>query len=94
MPSVTSVVTIDRTGRIVIPKDMRNAQRIRPGTKFLLVEGRDGRMWLQRLDPDELAKRLHEELKDVDLDPLIKKVKAEIAELAGLRYAAAVKGER
>lgn len=92
MPSVTSVVTIDRTGRIVIPKDTRKAQRILPGTKFLLVEGRDGRLWLQRLDPDELAKRLHEELKDVDLDPLIKKVKSEIAELAGLRYAA--KGER
>ncbi|MGI0149006.1 MAG: AbrB/MazE/SpoVT family DNA-binding domain-containing protein [Thermoplasmata archaeon] len=91
---MASVVTIDRTGRIVIPKETRKAQRIQPGTKFLLVEGRDGRLWLQRLDPDELAKRLHEELKDVDLDPLIKKVKAEIAELAGQRYAAAVTGKR
>ena len=91
---MTSVVTIDRTGRIVIPKETRKAQRIRPGTKFLLVEGRDGRLWLQRLDPDELAKRLDTELKDVDLDPLIAKVKAEISELASQRYGAAAKGER
>ena len=91
---MTSVVTIDRAGRIVIPKETRSAQRIRPGTKFLLVEGRAGRLWLQRLDPDEIAKRLHEELKDVDLDPLIKKVKAEIAEMAAQRYLAAVQAER
>ena len=91
---MTSVVTNDRAGRIVIPKETRSAQRIRPGTKFLLVEGRAGRLWLQRLDPDEIAKRLHEELKDVDLDPLIKKVKAEIAEMAAQRYLAAVQAER
>lgn len=81
-----TVVTIDRAGRIVIPKDTRTAQKIRPGTKFLLVEGGAGTLWLQRLNPEEIAKRLHEELKGIDLDPIIAKVKAEIAEMAAEKY--------
>lgn len=85
---MASVVTADKAGRIVIPKETRTAQRIRPGTKFLLVEGRDGRLWLQRLDPVELAKRIDEELQDVDLKPLIAKVEAEIKRLATERYPA------
>jgi AbrB family looped-hinge helix DNA binding protein len=91
---MASVVTIDRAGRIVIPKGTRESQGIRPGTRFLLVEGPSGRLWLQRLDPDELAKRLHEELKEVDLDPLIRKVKAEVAEMAVRRYGAIAKARR
>ncbi len=82
------VVTVDKAGRIVIPKETRTAQRIKPGTKFLLVEGRDGRMWLQRLDPEELARRIREETSGVDLEPIIAKVKAEIARLARERYPA------
>jgi AbrB family looped-hinge helix DNA binding protein len=81
-----TVVTIDSAGRIVIPKDTRTAQKIRPGTKFLLVEGEAGTLWLQRLNPEEIAKRLHEELKGIDLDPIIAKVKAEIAEMAAKKY--------
>jgi AbrB family looped-hinge helix DNA binding protein len=77
-----TVVTIDRAGRIVIPKDMREAQEIRAGTKFLLVEGEGGRMWLQRLDPKELAKRISAEMKGVDLGPIVARVRAEIEALA------------
>ena len=83
---MTTVVTIDKAGRIVIPKETREAQRIRPGTKFLLVEGRNGHLWLQRLDPEELARRIHEELAGVDLEPLIAKVEGEIEHLAAERY--------
>ena len=83
---MATVVTIDKAGRIVIPKETRTGQRIRPGTKFLLVEGRDGRMWLQRLDPEELSKQIAEELQGVDLAPLIAKVEADIERLARERY--------
>ncbi len=83
-----TVVTIDKAGRIVIPKETRTAQRIKSGTKFLLVEGRDGRMWLQRLDPEELARRIREETGDVDLEPIIAKVEAEIERLAAERHPA------
>ncbi len=84
---MTAVVTIDKAGRIVIPKDTaRESQGIRPGTKLLLVEGRDGRMWLQRLDAEALADSIQRELRGVDLDPLIRKVEGEIEELARERY--------
>lgn len=85
---MATVVTIDRAGRIVIPKETRESRGLRPGTKFLLVEGKDGRLWLQRLDPEELAKRIEEELADVDLDPLIAGVKEAIQRLAKERYPA------
>ena len=83
-----TVVTIDKAGRIVIPKETRTAQSVRPGTKFLLVEGHGGRMWLQRLDPEELATQILEETRGMDLEPIIAKVKAEIERLAAERYPA------
>src|SRR3989304_5756415 len=83
-----TVVTIDKAGRIVIPKETRMAQRVRPGTKFLLVEGRGGRMWLQRLDPEELAAQIREETRGVDLEPIIAKVEREIERLAVKGYPA------
>ena len=83
---MATVVTIDKAGRIVIPKDARGSQKIRPGAKFLLVKGRNGTMCLQRLDPDELARQVHEELKGVDLEPIIAKVKAEVERLALSSY--------
>jgi len=83
---MVTVVTMDRAGRIVIPKETREAQGIRAGTKFLLVEGPEGRLWLQRLDPKELARRIEKELEGVDLDPLIAKVRAEVRPLAAERY--------
>jgi len=83
-----TVVTIDRAGRIVIPKETRDAQQIRAGTKFLLVEGEGGRMWLQRLDPKELAERIGAELRGVDLDPIVARVKAEIEALAAREFPA------
>jgi len=85
---MATVVSIDKAGRIVIPKETRDSQKIRPGAKFLLVEGRNGTMWLQRLDPDELARQVHEELKGVDLEPIIAKVKAEVERLALSSYPA------
>lgn len=83
---MATVVRMDRAGRIVIPKETRAAHGIRAGTKFLLVEGPEGRLWLQRLDPKELARRIEKELEGVDLDPLIAKVRAEGRRLAAERY--------
>lgn len=83
-----TVVTIDRAGRIVVPKETRDAQNIKPGTKFLLVEGGGGQMWLQRLDPKELAERIRAELRGVNLDPIIAKIKAEVEDLAAREFPA------
>ncbi len=86
IPSMSVIVTIDRSGRIVIPKQTRKARGLRPGTRFLLVEGKGGRLWLQRLDPKELARRIEAETGDVDLEPIIAKVEAETNRLAASRY--------
>ncbi len=83
---MTTVVPVDRAGRIVIPKETRKAQGIAPGTKFLLIEGKDGSLWLQRLDPEELARRIHDELRGVNLGPLFEKVEAEMQALAASKY--------
>ncbi|HEY7588813.1 MAG TPA: AbrB/MazE/SpoVT family DNA-binding domain-containing protein [Thermoplasmata archaeon] len=91
---MAAVVAIDRAGRIVIPKETRDAQSIRPGTRFLLVEGRKGEIWLQRLDPEELARRVRHELKGVDLDPIIERVEAEIERLAAERYPTSTRDRR
>jgi len=91
IPLMTAVVPVDRAGRIVIPKETRDAQGIAPGTKFLLIEGKDGSLWLQRLDPQELARRIHEELQGIDLAPLVAKVEAEIDALAASKYPSAAR---
>jgi len=85
---MTTIVSIDKAGRIVIPKETRDAQKIHPGSKFLLVKGRNGTLWLQRLDPEELSRQVSEELKGVDLKPIISKVKAEIEKIAASSYPA------
>ena len=90
-PFMTTVVPMDRAGRIVIPKETREAQGIAPGTKFLLIEGKDGSLWLQRLDPQELARRIHEELQGVDLATLVAKVEAEMESIAASRYPSAAR---
>jgi len=86
---MTAVVPIDKAGRIVIPKDTRDAQGIKPGTKFLLVEGKDGSLWLQRLNAEELAGRIHNELEGADLAPFLARIEAEIEALAASKYPAA-----
>ncbi len=91
---MATVVAIDRAGRIVIPKETRDAQGIRTGTRFLLVEGRNGEIWLQRLDPVELARRIRDEMKGVDLGPIIEKVEAEIERIAAERYPASAQDRR
>jgi AbrB family looped-hinge helix DNA binding protein len=90
-PFMTAVVPIDRAGRIVIPKETREAQGIAPGTKFLLIEGKDGSLWLQRLDPQELARRIHEELRGIDLAPLVAKIDAEMESTAESKYPSAAR---
>ena len=43
-------------------------------------------MWLQRLDPRELARKISEELRGVDLDPVIARVKADVEKLASREF--------
>ncbi len=80
------IVTLDKVGRLVIPKSVREELDIGEGTKFLIAAAKDGRLLLQKLDAKEVAARLEKELKNIDIDAVVEKVRREINEKAGKRY--------
>jgi AbrB family looped-hinge helix DNA binding protein len=54
---MNATVTIDKAGRLVLPKRMRDALHLKPGTS-LDIEERDGTIVLRQPRPDtELVKR-------------------------------------
>jgi AbrB family looped-hinge helix DNA binding protein len=75
---MVQVVESDASGRIVIPKAVRQALGIRGRTRFLLLERGEGQLVLQRLHVDEIARRLERELAGRDVDSIVRKVKQEL----------------
>jgi bifunctional DNA-binding transcriptional regulator/antitoxin component of YhaV-PrlF toxin-antitoxin module len=65
---------------------VREELEIGEGTKFLIAAAEDGRLLLQKLDAKEVAARLEKELKNIDIDAVVEKVRKEINEKAGERY--------
>ena len=75
---MVQVVESDASGRIVIPKAVRQALGIRGRTRFLLLERDEGQLVLQRLRVDEIARKLERELAGRDVDAIVRKVKQEV----------------
>lgn len=73
------IITIDKAGRLIIPASIRKKMAIDDGTKFLVVN-LDNKIILEKLDRKEIAKRLQEELKDVDIDSIAHQIEAEMNE--------------
>jgi len=74
---VTEVVTVDRAGRVVIPKAIRDAAGIDERTKLLIAVTEHGRLVLQKLEVEDLATRLKQELAGKDVDAIVRKVREE-----------------
>jgi len=72
------MVTVDRAGRILLPKDIRGKRKISAGTKLIVVEAPDGRILLRKFDSEEFWKRLDQEMQGVDVDAIAKRVREEI----------------
>lgn len=85
---MTEVVSVDKSGRLVIPKSLRDELRIEEGTKFLISSSENGRVFLQKFDIEEIAARLEKELESVDIDSAVEKVRKEMNEKAKKRYPA------
>ncbi len=74
------VVSVDKSGRLVLPREIREKIGITADSKLLVVDiGRD-KILLKKLDRGVIAKRLKEELSGVDIDKIAREVKAEVDE--------------
>ena len=83
---MAEVVEADASGRIVIPKSIRQELRIKERTKFLLTKRGEGQLLLQKLDVDELARRLETELAGRDIDTILKTVREEVNRKINVQY--------
>ena len=83
MPTMNSdgkmaeIVEVDKSGRIVIPKKLREEIGIKAKTRLILTK-RDGNLTLTPLDVDEIARRLEAELKDIDVEGIAQEIRREI----------------
>jgi len=75
---MAEIVKVDKSGRLVIPKGIRRALKIKKEDHLLLsVSGKD-RMQLQKLDVASLAKGLKDELSGKNIDAIVRSVRKEI----------------
>jgi len=78
LSSMSEVVSVDKAGRIVIPKAVRDAAGIDERAKLLIAATGKGRVVLQKLDVESLADHLEKELAGKDVDAIVRKVREEI----------------
>lgn len=83
---MAEVVEVDSSGRMVIPKRLRQELRIRERTKFILAKRGEGQLLLQKLDVDEIAQRLEDELAGREIDDIVRAVRKEIHSKVRTRY--------
>ena len=83
---MAELVSVDRAGRVVLPKAIRDALGIDEGTKLLIAVGEHGRLVLQKVDVEAIAGRLEKELAGKDVDAIVRKVRKEMKALARRRY--------
>ena len=82
------IVTIDNTGRLVIPEFIRKKLHLTRNVPLLITELDDDKILIKKLDRDEIEKKLREELKGSDIDKIAREVRIEVNEAAKKKYAA------
>jgi len=85
---VETVTKIDRAGRVVIPKEIRERMGLKEDTTLLVVDATDEIVILKKLDVKELAKRLRQELRGIDVEAIGRRVEEESNEQARKEYQA------
>jgi len=74
---MAEIVEVDKSGRIVIPKKLREELDIHAKTQLILTK-RNGKLTITPLNVDEIARRLETELKDVDVEEIARQIRREI----------------
>jgi AbrB family looped-hinge helix DNA binding protein len=80
------ITSIDKVGRVVLPKETRKRLGITEKTKFLVAEVKEDTIVLKKIDVETMAKRLEADLKDVDLTAIFRKVRDETNEKVRRAY--------
>jgi AbrB family looped-hinge helix DNA binding protein len=75
---MAEVVSIDKAGRIVIPKAVRDAAGLDERAKLLVTATEKGRVVLQKLDVESIAARLEKELAGKDVEAIVRRVREEL----------------
>ena len=74
---MAEIVEVDKAGRIVLPKRLREELGIHERTRLMLMK-RDGKLVAMLLDVDEIANRLEKELQGVDTEGIAASIRREI----------------
>ncbi len=83
---MATIVEADGSGRIVIPKKIRDELGITEKTQFILTKNQRDQILLQKIDVEEMAKRLEEELEGTPIDSIVESIRKEINEKVKARY--------
>jgi AbrB family looped-hinge helix DNA binding protein len=83
---MAEIVEMDESGRIVIPKNLRKELGFNEKTPLLLTKGRKGEIVLQKIDIQEMARKLEQELAGTDVDAVVEEVRKEVNEKIRERY--------
>ena len=75
---MASVIEPDGSGRVVIPKKVRDALGITSETQLLLISNQNGQIIIQKLDLEKITKRLEEELAETQVLQLAQEIRDEI----------------
>jgi len=70
------VLKVDKSGRIVLPKSIREKLGVEGENHLILIE-HNNTVILRKLDIDEIAKKIEEELKDFDVEEAFKQIREE-----------------
>jgi len=85
---IMEIVTIDNSGRLVIPEFIRKKLHLTKNVPLLITELDDDKILIRKLDRDEIEKRLMEELRGSDIDKVAREVRIEVNKTAKKKYAA------
>ena len=83
---MAEIVETDKSGRIVIPKRLREDLDIGEKTRFILTKRGEGQLLLQKINLDEIVRRLEDELASTDVDAIVEAIREEIHEKIKIRY--------
>lgn len=83
---MAEVVGVDKSGRMVIPKSLRQELDIKEKTRFILTKRGQGQLLLQKFEVKEIARRLEDELSGKDIDAIVEEVRKEVHEKIKASY--------